>query len=249
MYWCVFYYVRLLKRNAAALGLATLLTSKCCVQPAYVFPLRLSNNQTLFIYMGDRWNYQGIGSVSAHPNTKHLYSSRHENVSIMAKCIDWSNMLLINTSFTLSYWMTNMQVIRNAQYRQCFSHITWNIIWPAGQILVEMRHPDTCSMLCNISTACLPGWTSHVCMATPGRKGGWRFWACLSVCVESKWFYPETTELKPEAPQVDAQCMSQKRIANTRQLIIPRLRDLNKISLFWVNLYLWFTADWLTFLE
>ena len=34
------------------------------LQPAYVFPLELESGNTLFIYMGDRWNFYGPGSVS-----------------------------------------------------------------------------------------------------------------------------------------------------------------------------------------
>lgn len=40
------------------------------MQPAYVFPLTSSEGDTLFIYVGDRWNFYGPGSVSeplAHP--------------------------------------------------------------------------------------------------------------------------------------------------------------------------------------
>lgn len=39
----------------------------CCLQPAFVFPLTFEDGGTLFIYMGDRWNYYGPGCVSLHP--------------------------------------------------------------------------------------------------------------------------------------------------------------------------------------
>ena len=33
-------------------------------QPSFIFPLQLSDGTTLHIYMGDRWNFDGPGSVS-----------------------------------------------------------------------------------------------------------------------------------------------------------------------------------------